>query len=89
MELHEGTYHAMKRLIRLALATCMGVGAIVLPSIAGTLAKGTPAKGVYWAEEKGMLGKIYYECFDAKTNKKVNKERCVDAGAIKPEVSPK
>jgi len=68
----------------LLAASVLAVISSMTPAWAGVVEKGTATKGVYWAEEKGAFGKMYYECFDAKTNKKVSKQQCIDAKAIKP-----
>ena len=78
----------MKKIFLLASAVLTLAGAVGVAQ-AGTIVKGMPANGVYWGMEKGPLGRAYYECFDQKSNKKTDKQRCIDAKAEKPVTSPK
>jgi hypothetical protein len=69
----------------LLLATSfLALAGSVAPAIAGRIEKGIPSKGFYWAEEEGLFGKRYYECFEEKTNKRANTKKCIDAKAVKP-----
>ena len=78
----------MKKSFLLA-ASFTAIASSISPAVAGIVEKGAPTNGVYWAKEKGMFGKTYYECFDAITNKKVVKELCTEAKAIKPSQTSK
>lgn len=73
----------------LLAASFAAIVSSISPAMAGIVEKGAPTNGVYWAKEKGMFGKIYYECFDSMTNKKVTQEMCNEAKALKPSQTPK
>jgi hypothetical protein len=59
-------------------------GAATSPAHAETLRKGVPTQGVYWVLEKDSLGKVFYECYDEKTEEKLSSQECSDAKAKKP-----
>jgi hypothetical protein len=72
------------RTVFLLTASVLTVAGVLIPAHADTLETGVPSQGVYWGLSKDSLGRVYYECFDEKTNETVNEQKCSDAMAKKP-----
>ncbi len=77
------TFSNMRTVVLLTTAVLTFAG-VQIAAYADTLETGAPSQGVYWGLSKDSLGRVYYECFDEKTNETISEQKCSDAMAKKP-----